>query len=408
MGRLLGDPEVWDDSPARPRPAVRGLAGLAIGAVAGLLLAFAVVPRPDPPPPEVRLPLAAEAPRLRVEKQILDSAGLGGGPLLVSRSGRLEEVRADGTDRRVLAQSVRASAVVGPDRAGVVVALDSGVITRVEADGAGRRLGPANFDADGLVGAGRQLLACPDPAGQPADGGLLLDAVSGRARPVKVGCPVAWAARAGVFAGAGGPWTKVEGFRRAAATPRGGSVLIGRPGKAPRVLLDSKRLRQLAGRGAVVDGLALSPDAKLVAVSAGRPGGLWQVLVLGSDGRRVAAIPLAAGHRPAWIGWSDRQGSTALAVAAVDRRGDLATAELAARQGGGYVLAWQPDGGGSRVLTSGVPMVAADGFAWSSDGDSVAVSSPAGILVVKQADVVYTTASPVTGTLLAWPSGAAP
>ena len=408
MGRLLGDPEVWDDSPARPRPALRGLAGLAIGAVAGLLLAFAVVPRPDPPPPEVRLPPAAEAPRLRVEKQILYSAGLGGGPLLVSRSGRLEEIRADGTDRRVLAQSVRASALVGPDRAGVLVALDSGVITRVEADGAGRRLGPANFVADGLVGAGRQLLACPDPAGQPADGGLLLDADSGRARPVKVGCPVAWAARAGVFAGAGGPWTKVEGFRRAAATPRGSSVLIGRPGKAPRVLLDSKRLRQLAGRGAVVDGLALSPDAKLVAVSAGRPGGLWQVLVLGSDGRRVVAIPLATGHRPAWIGWSDRQGSTALAVAAVDRRGDLATAELAARQGGGYVLAWQPDGGGSRVLTSGVPMVAADGFAWSSDGDSVAVSSPAGILVVKQADVVYTTASPVTGTLLAWSSGAAP
>jgi hypothetical protein len=38
----------------------------------------------------------------------------------------------------------------------------------------------------------------------------------------------------------------------------------------------------------------------------------------------------------------------------------------------------------------------------------VAISSPAGILIVKQADVVYTTASPVTGTLLAWPSGAAP
>jgi hypothetical protein len=59
------------------------------------------------------------------------------------------------------------------------------------------------------------------------------------------------------------------------------------------------------------------------------------------------------------------------------------------------------------VLASGVPLVAADGFAWSSDGDSVAVSSPAGILIVKQADVVYTTASPVTGTLIAW-SGAAP
>lgn len=94
-------------------------------------------------------------------------------------------------------------------------------------------------------------------------------------------------------------------------------------------------------------------------------------------------------------------------MAAVDRRGDLATAELAARQGSGYVLAWQP-GGSSRVLAAGVPMVAADGFAWSSDGGSVAVSSPAGVLVVKQADVVYTTASPVTGTLLAWPAQAAP
>jgi hypothetical protein len=130
--------------------------------------------------------------------------------------------------------------------------------------------------------------------------------------------------------------------------------------------------------------------------------------VVGTDGRQVAAIPLAGGHRPAWIGWSDRQGSTTLAVAAVDRRGDLATAELAARQGSGYLLAWHPADGSSRVLASGVPMVAADGFAWSSDGDSVAVSSPAGLLVVKQADVVYTTASPVTGTLLSWPAEAAP
>jgi hypothetical protein len=408
VGRLLGDPEVWDDSPARPRPAVRGLAGLAIGAVAGLLLAFAVVPRPDPPPLEVRLPPAAEAPRLRVEKQVLYSASLGGGPVLLSRSGRLEEVNPDGTDRRVVAQNLRARAVVGPDRAGTLVALDSGVVTRVEADGGSRRLGPDDFVADGLAGAGRQLLACPAPAGQPVDASLLLDANSGRARPVKLGCPVAWAARGGVFAGAGGPWRRVEGLQRAAAVPKGGSVLLGRPGTRPRVLLDARRLRRLAGTGAVVDGLALSPDGKLVAVSAGRPGGRWQVLVVGSDGRQVAGIPLAGGHRPAWLGWSDRQGSTTLAVAAVDRRGALATAEPAARQGTGYVLGWQPADGGSRVLAAGVPMVAADGFAWSSDGDSVAVSSPAGILVVKQADVVYTTASPVTGTLLAWPSRGTP
>jgi hypothetical protein len=408
VGRLLGDPEVWDDTPARPRPALRGLAGLAIGAVAGLLVAFAVVPRPDPPPLEVRLPPAGEAPKLRVEKQVLYSAGLGGGPLLVARSGRLEEVKPDGTDRRVLAQNLRASAVVGPDRAGVLAALDSGVVVRVEANGTTRRLGPEDYAADGLAGAGRQLLACPDPAGQPADAGLLLDAVSGRARPVKLGCPVAWSARGGVFAGTGGPWTRLEGFRRAVALPRGASVLVGRPGKPPRVLLEARRLRAAAGKGAVVDGLALSPDGKLVAVSAGRPGRAWRVLVVGTDGRQLASIPLAGGHRPAWLGWSDRQGSTTLAVAAVDRRGNLATAELAARQGTGYVLGWQPADGGSRVLAAGVPMVAADGFAWSSGGDSVAVSAPDGILVVKQADVVYTSASPVTGTLLAWPSREAP
>jgi hypothetical protein len=408
VGRLLGEPEVWDDNPTRPRPALRGLAGLAVGALAGLLVAFAVVPRPAPPPPEVRLPPSAEAPRLRVERQTLYSAGLGGGPLLLTRSGRLEEVNADGTDRRVVAQNVRASAVVGPDRAGVVVALDSGVVTRIEANGTTRRLGPASFVADDLVGAGRRLLACPDPQGRAVDRSLLLDAASGRAAAVKVGCPVAWAARAGVFAGTGGPWTRVEGFRRAAATPKGGSVLLGRPGRRPRVLLDAKALAAAAGKGAVVDGLALSPDGKLVAVSAGRPGRPWQVLVVRSNGRRVGTIPLAAGHRPAWVGWSDRQGSTTLAVAAVDRRGELATAELAARQAGGYVLAWQPSDGNARVLTSGVPMVAADGFAWSSDGDSVAVSAPAGVFIVKQADVVYSTASPVTGTLLAWTSGESP
>jgi hypothetical protein len=408
VGRLLGDPEVWDDTPARPRPAIRGLAGLAVGVVAGLLLAFAVAPRPDPPPPEVRLPAAAEAPRLRVEKQVLYSAGLGGGPLLLARSGRLEEVRPDGTDRRVVAQNVHASAVVGPDRAGVLAALDSGVIVRVAANGTSRRLGPADYAADGLAGAGRRLLACPDPAERPADAGLLLDAVSGRARPVRLGCPVAWAAGGGVFAGTGGPWTRLEGFQQDVAVPKGGSVLVGRPGRPPRVLLDARRLWAAAGRGAVVDGLALSPDGRLVAVSAGRPGRPWLVLVVGADGRRLASIPLADGHRPAWIGWSDRQGTTTLAVAAVDRRGDLATATLAARQGGGYLLAWRPADGSARVLAAGVPMVAADGFAWSWDGDSVAVSSPAGVVIAKQADVVYTTASPVTGTLLAWPSGPAP
>jgi hypothetical protein len=408
VGRLLGDPEAWDDRPSRPRPAVRGLVGLVLGTVAGLLVALAVVPRPAPAPLQVRILPQAEAPRLRVERQILYSATLGGGPLLVSRSGRLEQVKADGTDRRVVAQNVRAQVVVGPDRAGVLVALDSGVLSRIEADGTTSRVGPGNYLADGLAGAGRRLLACSDPGGRPVDAGLLLDALGGRPTPVKLGCPVAWAARAGVFAGTGGPWARVSGFRRDAAVPRGASVLVGRPGGRPRVLLDGRRLRAAAGGGAVVDALALSPDGKLAAVSAGRPGRPWVVLVVGLDGRQVARIPLADGHRPAWVGWSDRQGATTLAVAAVDRRGPLSTADLDSRRGGGYLLAWQPADRTSRVLTSGVPMVAADGFAWSSDGDSVAVSSPAGVLVVKQGDVVYPTASPVTGTLVAWPSEPAP
>jgi len=95
-------------------------------------------------------------------------------------------------------------------------------------------------------------------------------------------------------------------------------------------------------------------------------------------------------------------------VDAVDRRGDLATAPLASRQGGGYVLAWDAGTRTARVLAAGTPMVAADGFAWSSDGESVGISSPGGVLLVLQIDVVYTTAAPVTGTLVAWPREAVP
>jgi hypothetical protein len=47
VGRLLGDPEVWDDGPSRPRVLLRGLVGLGAGLVAGGRVAFAVVPRPQ-------------------------------------------------------------------------------------------------------------------------------------------------------------------------------------------------------------------------------------------------------------------------------------------------------------------------------------------------------------------------
>jgi hypothetical protein len=46
-----------------------------------------------PPPP-------AEGPRVRVEQQTLYNVTLSAGPLLVTRSGRLEQVKPDGTDRR--------------------------------------------------------------------------------------------------------------------------------------------------------------------------------------------------------------------------------------------------------------------------------------------------------------------
>ena len=410
MGRLLGDPEVWDDSPSRPRVLVRGLVGLAAGLAAGGLVAFAVVPRPAAPPPEVAVPPPpAEGPRVRVEQQTLYNVSLSAGPLLVTRSGRLEQVKPDGTDRRVVAQNVRASAAVGPGRDGTLVVLDSGVIVRVGRDGATTRLGPASFLADGLAGRDERLLACAEPSGsRRPDSGLLLSAADGRSRPVKLGCPVAWASGAEVIAGAGGPWTAVKGIERDRAVQRGTSVLVGRPGGRLRVLLGARELRAAAGRRATVEAVALTPDGKLAAVAAGSPGRPWVVLVLRADGGRVARIPLAAGHRPAWVGWSDRQGTVTLAVAAVDRRGDLATAPLASRQGGGYVLAWDAGTRTARVLAAGAPMVAADGFAWSSDGESVGISSPGGVLLVLQIDVVYTTAAPVTGTLVAWPGEAVP
>jgi hypothetical protein len=355
-----------------------------------------------PPPP-------AEGPRVRVEQQTLYNVSLSAGPLLVTRSGRLEQVKPDGTDRRVVAQNVRASAAVGPSRDGRLVVLDSGVIVRVDRDGTTTRLGPANFLADGLAGRDGRLLACADPSGsRRPDGGLLLSTANGRARPVKLGCPVAWASGAEVIAGAGGPWVAVRGIEREVAVQRGTSVLVGRPGGRLRVLLGARELRAAAGRRATVEVVALTPDGKLAAVAAGSPGRPWVVLVLRTDGRSVARIPLADGHRPAWVGWSDRQGTVTLAVAAVDRRGDLATAPLASRQGGGYVLAWDAGTRTARVLAAGVPMVAADGFAWSSDGESVGVSSPGGLLLVLQIDVVYTTAAPVTGTLVGWPGEAVP
>ena len=402
MGRLLGDPEVWDDRPSRPRVLLRGLVGLAAGLAAGGLLALTLAPRPAPPPPRLPAPAspAAEAPGVRVDQQALGDITLSAGPLLVTRSGRLELVKPDGSGRRVLAQSVRASVVVGPDRDGALVALDGGQLLRVGSDGATRRLGPSGFVAGGLAGRGGQLLACADAGGRRRPGrGLLLATGGGPAGRVQLGCPVAWAAGAQVLAGTGGPWRPT---RRGL---QGTSVLLGRPGGRPRTLLDAARLRAAAGTGATVGALALSPDGRLAAVAAGSAGRPWVVLVLDAGGRQVARIPLADGYEAAWLGWSDRQGTSTLGVAAVDRRGSLAGDHLAARQGDGYVLAWEARTRTASVLASGVPLVAADGFAWSPDGETVGISSPLGLTLVLKVAVVRTTAAPVTGTLVAWPGG---
>jgi hypothetical protein len=402
VGRLLGDPEVWDDRPSRPRVLLRGVVGLAAGLAAGGLLALVLAPRPAPPPPRLAAPArpALEAPGVRVDQQALGDITLSAGPVLVTRSGRLELVKPDGSGRRVLAQSVRASAVVGPGRDGALVALDGGQLLRVGSDGATMRLGPSGFVAGGLAGRGGRLLACADADGRrPPGRALLLSAGGGPASRVGLGCPVAWAADAQLVAGTGGPWRPT---RRGV---RGSSVLLGRPGVRPRPLLDAGRLRAAAGAGATVGALALSPDGRLAAVAAGSSGRPWMVLVLDAGGHEVARIPLADGHEAAWLGWADRQGTATLGVAAVDRRRGLAGATLAGRQAGGYVLAWDARTRTAAVLAGGVPMVAADGFAWSPDGETVGISSPRGLTLVLKVAVVRTTAAPVAGTLVAWPGG---
>jgi hypothetical protein len=406
LGKLLGDPAVWDDALPRPRPLLRGLVGLAAGLAAGALVAAVATPRPAPRPAPVTVPAAAETPRVPLDQQTIASISLSAGPMVLRRASGLEAVEPDGTGHRLLAADVDASAIVaGPG--GSLVALDHGQLTRVTRDGTARRLGPRGFVAGGLAGRGDQLLACADSARAPGQGLLL--AAGGHARPVRLGCPVAWAAGADLAAGAGGPWRRLALPAAAGPAAWGASVLAGPPG-APRVLLDPARLRAEAGPGAVVAGLALSPDGRLAAVAAGAPGRPWTVLVVparpGAGG--VTRIPLADGYQPAWLGWAARPGTVTLAVAALDRRGELARVDLDSRMGDGYLLTWDPAARSARVLVAGAPLVAADGFAWSGDGETVGISSPAGVTLALQVDQVYVTAAKASGTLVGWLPESAP
>jgi hypothetical protein len=412
LGKLLGDPSVWDDTPARPRLLLRGLVGLVSGVVVGGLVAAAVTPRPGPVPPPPAAPSRRDTPTVPVDAVRLANITTSAGPMLMVRSGSLESTNPDGTDRRVVAQDVGPRAVV-PGRDGSAVVQDHGDVFRYARDGRRRRLTPSGFAAGGLAGGDRGLLACAERPAAGAPGPAWLLPAGGRPRTVRVGCPVAWAAAADVVAGTGGPWERGggPGEATAGATVRGTSVLAGPAGGPLRTLLDPAGLRAAAGPRAAVDGLALSPDGKLAAVAAGSPGGPWTVLVVPVAGGPppAARIRLADGYEPAWLGWSNRQGTVTLAVAALDRRGGLAGATLDARRGDGYLLAWDAGTRATRVLLSGPPMVAADGFAWAADGETVGVSSAAsGLTLVLQVDQVHTTAGKAAGTLVAWPGRGGP
>lgn len=418
MGTLLGDAEVWDETPARPRPLRRGLIALLVGMAVGLAAGWAVAPRPAPPAPRVTLPAAAPpAPVPTQGAAVVDQAALAG-PVLVTGLGKLEELRVDGSSSQVVAPSLPPVAVL-PVRGGPLVALGGEAVLEVDRAGTATRITPGDFRARGIAGRGGEVLACgrrplpPDQRLAARDAGrdetsnapaLLLRATGGRAKEVGLACPVAWAARAGVVAGAGGAQVP---FRR---TTRGTSVLVGSPGGPLRTLLYRRRLEAATGPGASVGALALSPDGELLAVAAGAPGGPWAVLLVPihrtAAGAEVRRIALADGYEAAWLAFTGSGKELRLAVAALDRRGGLGEQELAQRAGDGYVLGYEPASRAAAVILAGPPLQRADGFAFSPDGQVLAVSSPEGWTLLRSDQPTERATPRVTGTLLAWPGGA--
>jgi hypothetical protein len=420
VGSLLGDADVWDDTPAPPRPLRRGVVAAAAGVALGLAVGWAVAPRPAPPAPVVSLPPVraadAEGSVLPQGGELLEQAALAG-PMVVAGPGRVDAVKPDGTGRQALSSSFVPAAVL-PARGGApVVALGGGAVTAIDRNGTTTPLTKGGFQAGGIAGRGGRVLACgrrPLPLDQrlaaraagrdetAAAPAQLLPAKGGKGVAVGLGCPVSWAAGADVVAGAGGPQVP---FRR---TTRGGSVLVGRAGGPLRTLLDRGRLESATGPGASVGAVAVSPDGELVAVAAGVPGGRWALLLAPVGGGAVRRIELVPGYEAAWLSWMGQNPQERrLAMAAVDRRGGLAEASLASRAGGGYVLGWDEQSGVAATILAGPAMERADGFAFSPDGQFLAVSSPGGWTLLRTAQPSERGALPVGGTLLAWP-GAAP
>jgi hypothetical protein len=410
VGTLLGDADVWDDTPARPRPLRRGLAALSAGLAVGLAVGWAVAPRPAPPAPVVSLPAPRSATPAPAQGGPLVEQAMRAGPMLVAGPGRLEEVRPDGSGERVVGAGFPAVAVLPARGRSPLVALGGDAVVAIDRSGASRTLTPDGFRARGVAGRGGKVLACgrrPLPLDQrqaaiaagrdetrsaPA---LLLGADGGKATEVAMACPVAWAAGSDVVAGAGGAQVP---FQR---TTRGTSVLAGRPGGPLATLLTRARLEQAAGAGASVGAVAVSPDGRLVAVAAGATGGPWALLLAPVRGGPVRRVAVADGYEVAWLGFEGGQGR--LALVAVDRRGGLAEQSLATRAGGGYVLGYDPASHMAGVLLAGAALERADGFGFSPDGLVFAVSSPRGWTMISTTQPADRAVAPVGGTLLAWP-----
>jgi len=413
VGTLLGDADVWDDTPARPRPARRGLAALSAGLAVGLAVGWAVAPRPAPPVPVVTVPAArSAAPVPDRGGPVVEQATLAG-PMLVTGLGRIEEVEPDGSEGRVVGPGFPAVAVLPAHGRTPLVALGGDAVVTIDRSGTGRTITPDGFRARGVAGRGARVLACgrrplPPEARLAAQAAgrdetrsvpaLLLGVEGGGATEVAMACPVAWAAGSDVIAGAGGEQVP---FR---STTRGSSVLAGRPGGPPATLLTRAQLEQASGPGASVGAVAVSPDGSLVAAAAGAAGGPWAVLLAGVHPGKLVRIAVAPGYEVAWLGF-DRRGGR-LAIAAVDRRGGLAEQNLANRAGDGYVLGYDPAGRTAAVLLAGEAMERADGFGFSPDGLVFAVSSPRGwtmLSTLSTSQLADRATAPVSGTLLAWP-----
>jgi hypothetical protein len=419
LGSLLGDVEVWDDTPARPRPLRRGLAALCAGLVVGLAVGWAVAPRPVPAAPLVPLPASRPPPQPDQGGAVVDQAILAG-PMLATGLGKLQEVQPNGISARIISPDTAPVALLPARRGAPLVALGGDAVVLIEQAGTVSQLSPSDFRARGMAWAGSKVLACgrrplppdqtqiADAAGQdqtrnaPA---LLLGVKGGPATEVELACPVASSAGGELVAGAGGAQVRYR------STTRGTSVLAGRAGAPLRTLLSRAQLEAATGPGASVGAVAVSPDGELVAVAAGAAGGRWAMLLLpvhpaGGQGpapagsRRIAVAP---GYEAAWLGFTGEGAALRLAMVAVDRRGGLGEQVLANRAGNGYVLGYDPANQVAAVILAGPPLERADGFAFSADGQVFAVSARRGWTLLRTEQPSERATLPIGGTLLAWP-----